>query len=123
MVNLSRIFKRKEENSEVKEAERRAYQKELEIVKREKKSKDVSEAAERGRQRARGIKTKKPPSETAKKIAGIGKKIIAVGEYGASLDWGGGMTPVPSRTKGKEKKRKVQKQAYRDPFAMPEFPF
>ncbi len=129
-MSIFNIFGNKKKDSEVEAAERRAYEKEQEIVHREKKQAAVKAAGERGRLRARG-KIGSPAEEKAAKVGrGIikaGGALMKLGEYGAGLNWGN--EPVqrqqPAAHKGK-KGKKQKKQVQQDPmdqFAMPEFPF
>jgi len=106
-------------------AEKRAYDEEAARVKLEKKNAAMRAASARGKAKARGGSgVEAGAAKVGKGILKAGGSLMKLGEYGAGLNWGGGV-PEPARaTKGKPKKGKKQKQQpQRDPFEMPEFPF
>lgn len=111
------------EDPEVKEAERRSYEKEREFVKREKKAAAIKEAGERGGRKAR------EGTGVGATLSKVGSGIIKVGQYGASLNWEGdtSMFNEPQErttrrsSKSFKKSRKQQRQS--SPFDLPEFPF
>ena len=91
-------------------AERRAYEDETKRVKLERKNAAIRSAARGG------------GGGAVSTLTGLGSKIMKVGEYGASLNWGNAPVQHPPARKGRKQKKQAQ-QEYQHPFAMPEFPF
>jgi hypothetical protein len=120
---------RKKEDPEVAAAERRAFEKEREIVNREKKQKAIQAAGERGRSKARGTSTSSTSSKVIGDASKLGTGIMTIGNYGASLNWGG-EAPAPSqrtissgKRKGNKSKKVRREKSFEEQYGIPEFPF
>ena len=131
-------FKRKT-NPDVEAAGKRAYDDEMKIVKRENKNAAIRKAVAEAKEKARSQSSSRKGSgsskvEFAKKV---GAGIMSLGNYGASLNWGGNEEPQgyprrgssdnPHPAKKGKKGRKIKKsgnsRSIASQFEMPEFPF